>query len=208
MCVQVGMTYSFRLVVAACAVALLPCSAQTAHPADTAASLSAPTASELLQPGLAAVDRALPLLHLSKWKLPGAARDEVQANLGSVHRDLDSTLPPLLSAADSTPSNLSSLLPVSRNVTALYDVLLRLMERGKTSAPANDVTVMEQARAALDTARRAFDQDLQAAAETQEATVKRLQAPPPAAPAPCPPAAVPPPPKKKAKPRPKPAPQG
>lgn len=164
------------------------CSAQTtarsAQPAPERA--PAPLPSSLLRPGLDALERGLEAVRTDKWKLPAAGRDEVTTNLGSMHRDLESTLPPLLATADGAPTLVSGLLPVSRNITALYDVLLRVEERARMSSPADQLAALEQARTGLDSARRAFDEQMQSAAIAQEVLVKTLQAPPPPTPAPAP----------------------
>lgn len=150
-------------------------------------------ASTLLRPGLDGLGPGLDGLRADRWKLPQAARDEVLANVGSMHRDLESTLPALLATADRSPGSVVAELAVSRNVTALYDVLLRILERAKGSAPADQVAGLEQLRGALDSARRAFDENLQTVAGREEALVQQLQvrlATPPA-PLPAPPAAAP-----------------
>jgi hypothetical protein len=147
-----------------------------------------PTTSAILRPGLDAVEAGLANVRPDRWKLPQPARDDVQSNLGSIHRDLETTLPPLVATADGNPPSLAAALPVSRNVNALYDVLLRIEERAKAGAPADQIAALEQARAALDTARRALDDALAGAATAQESQLRRLQAAASTPPPPCPPA--------------------
>lgn len=137
--------------------------------------LAAPQPSTLLRPGLNSLEPALETLQPARWKLPQPARDEVQANLGSLHRALETTLPTLLTTADAAPSNFPALLPLSRNITALYDVLLRVEERARTAAPADQFAAVGQARLALDQARRAFDASLETTAIAQQAQLQQLQ---------------------------------
>ena len=158
--------------------------------------------STLLRPALSLAGRDLDTVHAERWKLNPIVRDQTASDLRSIQRDLSETLPPLLIAADRSPG-VTLLLPVSRNVNALYNVLLRMVERGRTAAPQEQESALEQARESLDTARRAFDDNLQAAAEAEA----RMLAAPPPPPPPVPPPPVPEPPaKKKPKPKPKPKP--
>lgn len=154
---------------------------------------SAPAPSAILRPALDLLAHDLDAIHADRWKLNALVRDQSASDLNSLRRDLGTTLPPLLTAADAAPAQLTSQLPVARNIAALYDVLLRLAERARFGAPQDQQGALEQARATLDTARRAFDEQLQTSAAAQEAQVQqlktRLATPPPvAAPAPPPPA--------------------
>jgi hypothetical protein len=165
--------------------------------------------SAMLQPSLDTLQQTLSVLRPDKWKTSNAAREETDSNISSIHRDLEATLPPLLAAADGAPNSAARLLPVLRNIDALYDVLLRIAELGKFSASAQQSTALEQALTTLEEGRHNLGDRLQAAALAQEQQVVDLQAslravPRTPAPAPvvCPP---PPPPAKKRKPRPKPA---
>ncbi len=169
--------------------------------AQAPAAAMAPSAP--LRPALVLLGRNLDQVHPERWKLNAVVRDQTGSDVKSIHHDLETTLPPLLAAADATPTLVSAQLPVSRNVTALYDVLVRLVERGRPAAPQEQEAALEQARQSLDSARRTFDASLQTAATTQESLLKQLQSPPPPAPAPPAPAPA----KKKTKAKPKPAPQ-
>ena len=116
-------------------------------------------------------------------------------NLGSIHRDLETTLPGLLATADG--GSVAALVPVSQNLGALYDVLLRVTVVAESSAPSEQTAALEQALTSLEGARRSFTERLQSTAEAQERRVAELQTalsarPAPAvvasAPAPCKPA--------------------
>ncbi len=150
--------------------------------------------SAILRPSLEILHTALGEMSTDKWKASAAIRTEADGNLRSVQRDLQSTLPPLLAAADAAPDSAAKAVPVFRNVDALYDVMLRLDAAGRLAAPSNQISALDQALAAVGDARRALGDQLQTNAEGQEAHVIRLQAAlkavPPPAPPPPPPAAV------------------
>jgi hypothetical protein len=157
--------------------------------------VSATPPSAILRPALDVLKTALSQLKIDKWKASGPVRDEAQQNLGSIQRDVTSTLPALLEAADAAPDSAAKVLPVYRNVEALYDVTLRLVVAARLSAPSDQMSGLDQALARLDDGRRALGDQLQGTADAQDKQVVRLQAALKAVPPPQPPAPAPPPPK-------------
>jgi hypothetical protein len=102
---------------------------QAAAVAPAAAS-AAKSPSAMMQPGIDAVKQALTAVKVDKWKAAGPVRDETATNIGSIQRDLDATLPGLLTTADGAPDSVTKVFPAYRNVDALYDVLLRVTTVG------------------------------------------------------------------------------
>ncbi|HEV2620142.1 MAG TPA: hypothetical protein VGU23_09430, partial [Acidobacteriaceae bacterium] len=96
-----------------------------AQGAATAAS-AGPAPSAVMRPALASLRDALDMLRPERWKAPGAITAESTNDVGSIERDLDATLPPLLADADAGRSSTAQLLPAYRNVEALYDVVVRV----------------------------------------------------------------------------------
>ena len=140
-----------------------------------------------LQPSLEVLRTALLTVRLDRWKASNAIRDEAQSNVGSIQRDLQSTLPALLVTADAAPASAAKALPVYRNVEALYDVVLRVDTAARLAAPADQISALDQALARLDDSRRALGDQLQQTAAAEEAQVLRLQAALKAIPPPAPP---------------------
>jgi len=183
--------------------ALSPAS-PTAHASDPPAKLV--TASGVLRPSLDTITQTMSGLNLEKWK-GNSVRAEAAANVSSIQRDLESTLPPLLTTADAAPGSMSKVLPVSRNVDALYDVLLRIVDAARVSAPGDQFNQLQQTLKGLEQARRALDDHLQESVAAQEKQVSDLQgslkaqqlamaahpavAPPPPVPCPAPPKKAP-----------------
>jgi hypothetical protein len=148
---------------------------QSAGGAAVAPALAPATASSLLGPALARLHDSLQGLRLDKWKAPGAVREETDANIGSINRDLTGPLPGLLANADAAPGILSRNLPVFRNVDALYDVLLRVVETADLAAPEKETDTLHGALSALDDARRNLGDALESAAVRQEAEAGQLR---------------------------------
>lgn len=151
--------------------------------------------SATLQPALDDLQQVLGSLRPDKWKGPGEMREEASANIDSIHRDLEGTLPSLLATADAAPNSVAQILPAFRNIEALYDVLLRVTEAGNLYAPNEQKQALEQTRAKLEDARRSLGERVQALAVAHEKQIHDLQAavhtmataPAPVCPAPPPP---------------------
>jgi hypothetical protein len=157
--------------------------------------------SDILQRSLDEVQQTVGSLKLDKWKR-GTVRDEAGTNVDAIQRDLQGTLPSLLKEADTAPGTLSKVLPVSRNVDALYDVLVHIVEAARVSAPGDQVGALQTTLADLEKARVKLGNqlvqtatvqekqivDLRTTVQTQAASLKAAanQPPPPKCPAPAP----------------------
>jgi hypothetical protein len=158
-----------------------PASPPASQPAPATAHANAPAQqkpaapSTLLQPSLDAIDQTVGALKLDKWK-GGTVRTEAGASISSIQQDLHSTLPPLLQQADAAPGAVTQMLPVLRNVDALYEVLAHVYDAARVAAPGDQVDQLQQAAVGLEKARHALVDHLESAAAAQEKQVVTLQA--------------------------------
>jgi hypothetical protein len=127
-----------------------------------------------LQPSLDAVFQTVNALKLDKWK-KGTVRDEAGEDVSKILLDLHSKLPPLLTEADSNPGTISKTLPVSQNIDALYDVLLRVFDAARVSGPADQIAQLNDALNTLMKAHLALDKNLQESAMAVEKQVTDLE---------------------------------
>jgi virulence-associated protein VagC len=111
---------------------------------------------------------------MERWK-KGSVRDEAGANVRAIQKDLQTTLPPLVKTADAATDAVTGLLPVSRNINALYEVLLRVEEAARIAAPADQAAELWQALVRLGDARRAMDDRIEQAALAEEKQVADLR---------------------------------
>jgi len=148
------------------------CGVQAPQPQPATGSPVAP--SEILKPALDDVRITLAAVKLEKWKR-GSIRDEAGSNINTIQRDLQETLPPLLATADVAPESLSKVLPVTRNVDAVYDVLVHVVEASRVVAPGDQVSLLQQSLGKLEKARVRLDDQLQHVAEAQEKQVIDLR---------------------------------
>jgi len=149
----------------------VPATAPTAEVAPT--TQAGP--SVIVQPAIGALKQTLIAVHLEKWKMSKAVRDVTVGNINSIGRDVDSTLPSLLATADAAPNSVAGMLPVSRNMAALYDVLLRVTVVAEVSAPKDQADALEQAMVNLEGTRHTFDDQVQGAAVLRDQQVSDLR---------------------------------
>lgn len=171
---------------------------QPGAPATPPAAAAPIAPSSVLQPALSAMESTLTSLKVDKWK-KGSIREECADNVNDILKDLKTNLPPLMADADSAPGALSKSIPLMKHVDALYDVLLRIEEGARVSAPGDQVDQLESALKQFGIARiQLYDSmaqqaaahekhvtDLQAAIKAQQAAAEEHKASPAAAPAPC-----------------------
>lgn len=159
-----------------------PAAAQPAAPGQAAPGQAAPaaavtpgvTASSLLQPALTQTQTMLSTIKVDKWK-KGSVRDEAGQNVAALQRDLQTNIPPLVTAADAEPTALSRAFPLIKHLDAFYDVLLRVEEAARVSAPSDQVSALQQTLLDVNKARNAYDDQMQAYAVTQEKQTFDLQ---------------------------------
>src|ERR1700722_16195113 len=171
----------------------LSAAAQAAAPGTAPAPAPAPAqgsfAMASLRPALANVQAAIGSVNVGRWKASAATRTAVQQDIGSMQRDLNATLPGLVTSAEASgPGLLAPIFSVFRNLDSLYDVLLRVSETAALAGSEADAGSLEDARAGLEDGRGKLGAWLLQSIGAQDAQVARLQAPAaqPATPAPAP----------------------
>ena len=151
--------------------------APAAQPTPASQPAPATKPSALLQTSVDGLQSTLTGLRLEKWKSGTVRSGEATTNVASLcKKDLQETLPALLAAADAEPQSMSKTLPVSRNLDALYDVLLRVVDGARVVAPADQVDQLIQTMASVEKARLALNDQLQQLAAGQEKQVVDLRA--------------------------------
>jgi hypothetical protein len=140
-----------------------------------------------LRPALANVQAAIGGVNVSRWKASAATRAAVQQDIGSMQRDLNATLPGLVTSAEASgPGVLAPSFAVFRNLDALYDVLLRVSETAALAGSEADAGSLEDARAGLEDGRGKLGAWLLQSIGAQDAQIARQQAAPAQAATPAP----------------------
>jgi len=130
--------------------------------------------SDILQHSLGEVNETVGGVKLEKWKR-GSVRDAAGTNIDAIQRDMQGTLPSLMKDADGAPATLSKVLPLSRNVDALYDVMVHLVEQARVSGTGEDAGQLQQALSDLEKARVALDNQILQTASVQEKQIVDLR---------------------------------
>jgi hypothetical protein len=124
---------------------------------------------------LDAVRGTLAGVRTDKWKR-GSVRDEAGTEIGSITTDMQVNLPPLVHDADAAPGMVSKQLALVRHVDALYDVLLRVVEAARISAPGDQAGALQQALETFGKARLGLYDAMLKAAMGEEKQVVDLRA--------------------------------
>lgn len=170
-------TRSFATTFLAVALCSLPAVAQIASPSGAGNSSPAvSTPSALVKPATDLLRTTLPTLHPERWKADKTVRGVTAANVAAIQHDLDATLPGLLTAADVKPGGVVDLLPLNRNLGALYDVLLRVDMVAEPAAPREELTGLARSMQSLEQVRRDLNDRLEQNAAAQDRQVATLQA--------------------------------
>ena len=129
----------------------------------------------ILQPAMMTLQQAMDSLRVDKWKASKDMKAETIDNITSIRRDVEGTLPGLVTAADAAPDSLTAMLSLSRNVGALYDVVLRVTVIAESAAPADQNDVLEKSLSGLENVRRTLADRQQQMAANEEAQIGDLQ---------------------------------
>ena len=164
-----------RIPLAAAIVALAVCllvhtfaSAQAAAPAPS-------TVSTTIRPALSQVAQTLNSLSIRKWKAPNPVREEAIANVAAIQHDLNGTLANLLQQADAAPTSIPAAFAVYRNVDALYDTLLRVVETADMAAPDPEANQLEATLKTLESARASLGDAILTGTQNEQGEVVRLR---------------------------------
>jgi hypothetical protein len=163
---------------------LLACSALWAQPTSPAPPV-APADALLtnllaqLQATAAKSDSDLGRLRVDKWKTEAASRQQAQATLTSVRRNLDYAIPELLQQLQSQPSSLAANFRLYRNLNALYETFSSLVESAGVFGATDQYSPLAADISQLDQLRHQFAErmDLLAAARDAELLRLRTQSP-------------------------------
>lgn len=131
--------------------------------------------SSSLQPALSQVSQAVSNIDIRHWKAPNSVKSAASGDVSSIQHDLSGTLAGLMSQAQAAPSSISSSFAVYRNVDALYDTLLRVVQTADLAAPDQDATALGNALSQLEAARSDLGEKILLATQAQQNEVVRLR---------------------------------
>jgi hypothetical protein len=145
-------------------------------PAPPAAPGSVTITTEDIRPEVDRLNQAVSGINVPKWKAPNQVKDQTQSDIGSIQRNLKTTLPELLDAAKAAPTTIAPAFAVYRNVCALYDVLLRVAETATLAGPQQDGALLENELQGLDAAKKSLGTSIFDAATSRDSEIVQLRA--------------------------------
>jgi hypothetical protein len=170
------MSFSRAALTAVIAAFCVAAAAQAAAPGNTApAAGGAAPLSASVRPALSQVAQTLNSVSPRRWKAPQPVRDEADEDITSIQRDLNGTLAGLLQQADAAPGSVPVAFAVYRNIDALYDTLLRVVETAELAAPENEEAQLESALKSLEGARGSLGDTILSGAQSQQTELLRLR---------------------------------
>jgi hypothetical protein len=114
-------------------------------------------------------------LRVEKWKTDSDNKRQMQANVESIERNLQSALPEMIGQLRMSPENLTATFRVYRNLTALYDVFAAVAESAGAFGSKDEFQSLENDLTMLERSRRAFADRMETLAGTKEAELIRLR---------------------------------
>ncbi len=148
-----------------------PAPAQSAPPIDVQLS------NLLTQLERASLDAngALGRLRVDKWKTSSDQKQQAQANIQSLQRNLSYAIPELTSKIRQAPQDLNTNFKLYRNLNALYDVLSNVAESAGAFGPKDQYDSLAQPVSSFDQVRHDLGDRLDQLTATNQEELNRLR---------------------------------
>lgn len=124
----------------------------------------------------ASIQSSLDRMRIEKWKTDGTTKRQMQGNVDSIRRNLQSAMPEILSQVNNSPEDLSASFKLYRNLDALYDVFGSVVESAGAFGSKDEFQSLSNNMSALENARRSLGERVQKLAGAKEDELGRLRA--------------------------------
>jgi len=164
------------------AAALAPAQNPAAAPAPSEPPVAYASVSELntilaqLQQTAHSIQSDLAAIRVEKWKTDGATKKQTLADVESIQRNLQSTLPETIAQLNNSPEDLGTSFKLYRNLDALYSVFGSVVELAGAFGSKDDFQSLDNDLNALKSARRSFGDRMQKLTASKEDELTRLRA--------------------------------
>ena len=119
---------------------------------------------------------ALGRLRVDKWKTSSDQKQQAEANVQSLQRNLSYALPELTSKIRQNPADLSANFKLYRNLNALYDVLSNVAESAGAFGPKDQYEILVRPVSSIDQVRHDLGDRLDQLTANNQAELDRLRA--------------------------------
>ncbi|HYM75764.1 MAG TPA: hypothetical protein VE377_07280 [Candidatus Dormibacteraeota bacterium] len=114
-------------------------------------------------------------LRIEHWKTSSASKKETLAKVDSIQRNLQNTLPDVISQLRGAPEDLFATFKLYRNLEALCDVLGSVTEDTGAFGTKDDLQTLSNDLSGFDGTRKQFAQRMETLAASKEAELTRLR---------------------------------
>ena len=114
-------------------------------------------------------------LRINKWRAPGGAKQQSEANRQSILRNLETALPGMISGVRSNPDDIAASFTLYRNLDALYDVLSSVAESAGAFGPRDDYQPLANDLNSIEQIRRDLADRVSTLASSKETELARLR---------------------------------
>lgn len=112
---------------------------------------------------------------IEKWKTDGGTKKQSVADVDSIQRNLQSTLPDTIARLNASPEDLGASFKLYRNLDALYDVFGSVAEAAGAFGSKDEFQSLDNDLNGLKIARRAFADRMQKLTASKEEELTRLR---------------------------------
>jgi hypothetical protein len=119
---------------------------------------------------------ALGRLRVDKWKTDGDQKQQAQANVEALQRNLSAALPELLQKERANPQDLTVNFKLYRNLSAVYDVIASVTESAGAFGPKDQYQALAGPVSVMDSVRRALADRIESLSAAKEAELAHWKA--------------------------------
>jgi hypothetical protein len=121
------------------------------------------------------IDVDLGKTRIEKWKTEASIKHDVQNNVESVRRNLQSAMPEMITQLSNAPEDLAASFRLYRNLDALYDVFGQVVESAGAFGNKDEYQSLSNDMSSLQSARRMLGERMQKLAAAKEGELTRLR---------------------------------
>jgi hypothetical protein len=121
------------------------------------------------------IETDLGKMRIEKWKADSGIKRDVQGNVESVRRNVQSALPELITQLSNSPDDIAATFNLYRNLDALYDVSGQVVEAAGALGSKDEFQNLSNDMSALQSVRRALGERMQTLAAAKESELTRLR---------------------------------
>jgi hypothetical protein len=121
------------------------------------------------------IDADLGKVRIERWKADSGIKRDVQGNVESVRRNLQSALPEMITQVSNAPEDIAASFNLYRNLDALYDVFGQVVEAAGAFGSKDEYQNLSNDMSSVQSARRALGDRMQNLAAAKEGELARLR---------------------------------